>query len=348
MRNLTGLQSMAKVACGILMLAACGLALAHVKWFFDYDIMAQPQGPEQVFSSPMWRILFVAAMFAMGGMAVLDTWLLQHPNPFLRLSNALQSFAWPRVMLILRLGFALQLLLMALDEHVVYLTPELAAPAWVRWLQLACVLLILSRRTAWLVGVVVLGLYGAAIPHYGWFHLLDYPFFISVGVALLLSGSPERKHAAHVLLLLRLGMAFTLLAGGAEKFAYPQWYLPTLAQHSFLAMGVQPELAMVIFGFSELALGFALLFFEIGSQVTAALVFLAMAAAVPLFGWTDLVGHGGFFVVLALLTIARHTPPLKLHSPLQHVALLACLFPISIFVSYSGYVFLHTLFVSWL
>jgi hypothetical protein len=182
-----------------------------------------------------------------------------------------------------------------------------------------------------------------AIADHGWFHLLDYPLFAGLGVILILT----RWRVDHrtLLDLLRWSAAITLLWGGIEKFAYPQWSLPIMLKTPFLSLGVAPETAMFIYGFGETALSFGLLFFGAGSQVAAALLLLVFGAAVLPFGWVDLVGHSGIIVALTLLALTRPGRPLALRSPIRHAGAHGALFAATLASLGAGYAGLHVLYL---
>jgi hypothetical protein len=228
--------------------------------------------------------------------------------------------------------------------QTVYLTPELSAPAWIAWAQVACAILVLFQRTAWLAGIALLSFYAMAIADHGWFHLLDYPLFAALGVILILT----RWRVDHrtLLDLLRWAVAITLIWGGIEKFAYPQWSLPMMLNTPSLSLGVKPETAMFMYGFGEVALSFGLLFFRVGSQVAAALLLLVFAAAVPSFGWVDMVGHSGVIVALTLLILTLPGRPLALRCSIRHAGLHGALFAATLALFGGGYAVLHAIYLN--
>jgi hypothetical protein len=339
---------MKRFTAAILALAATAAAPAHahVKWFADWSLMCPPRDPTRVFSSSLWQAFFVAAVLVMAALALLDARLSGPGSRSLQASDRLHARALPWMLPALRIGLALYWTMAAFGlPRTVYLTPELSAPAGVAWLQAACALLVLHPRTAWIAGLALIGLYGAAIVDHGWFHLLDYPIFLCVGIALVLTRKPHPDVAGRTLALLRWGAAITLLWGGVEKFAYPEWSFAMLAGDRVLSLGVDPETAMFMYGFGEIALSFGLLFFGVGGQVSAALLLAVFVAAVPKFGWLDLVGHSGIIVVLILLTLTRGRPPLALRLPAWHVGVRAALFPCTVGALCVGYFALHALYL---
>jgi hypothetical protein len=156
-------------------------ANAHVKWFAKWDIICPPRDPLQVLSSPLWQAFLLAAVAAIGVLAWLDH-RLNRSERVLALARRVDGAVLPRAMVLLRCGLCVYWLMVALGlGRPVYLTPELGAPGWIVWVQLACAALVLSQRWAWMAGIALLSFYGMAIADHGWFHLLDYPVFAAVG-----------------------------------------------------------------------------------------------------------------------------------------------------------------------
>lgn len=182
---------------------ACGSAHAHVKWFADWSvILCPPRDPLRVLNAPLWQAFFAAAIVCMALLAWVDARLRAPVGGLLNVARirrqAVHDAVMPQAMLMLRVGLSAYWLMVSLTLATpVYLTPELAAPQWVRWLQMACAVAVLSRSTCWLAGLGLITMYGLATLHHGWFHLLDYPLFLVIGIVLLL---PEGdRHAADAL-----------------------------------------------------------------------------------------------------------------------------------------------------
>lgn len=318
---------------------------AHVKWFASWNIICPPRDPMRIFASPLWRWLGVACVVSMTGLAWLD-WRLQQAagGRFQAACMRLHAVSAPKAVGILRVGVAIYWLLAAFTlPHAVYLTPELAAPAWVSWLQLALALLVLRRATAWLAGVGMLALYGLAIADYGWFHLLDYPLFAAVGIILVLSGRGQDRCDALGLTILRWGAGITIFWGGIEKFTYPEWSFPLLLSIPSLSLGVKPETAMYVYGFGEIAFAYGLLVFGAGSQVAALLLLAIFLSAVAPFGWVDLVGHSGICVALLILSLTRTRTPILLRTPASNAVAHGLLFSALTAIYLFAYFGLHRL-----
>jgi hypothetical protein len=280
---------------------------AHVKWFADWTIViCPPRDPMHVITSTLWQLLFAACVIVMAGLAWLDVKLsAPHGRIQIRLHH-MHLLVQPHGILVLRWGLCLYWLMTAfMIATPVFLTPELAAPPWIRWVQVTCALLILRRESSWLAGLGMIVMYVLAAFSHGWFHLLDYPLFLGIGFILLLPRLSKRCTDTHALHLLRVSAAITLLWGGIEKFAFPEWSFMMLQANPMLSLGVSPEAAMYMYGFGELALAFGLLLFGVGSQVSACLLLITFVSAVLPFGWIEWVGHSGIVVALVLLSITQ-------------------------------------------
>lgn len=322
-------------------------AQAHVKWFADWSVViCPPRDPMQVLSMPLWQAFFAAAIVVMGFLGWLDARLARAANTWQRRLDHVHESVMPFAMVVLRLGLSLYWLIVSLTLSTpVYLTPELAAPAGVRWLQVACAVAVLHRSSSWLAGLGMLSLYLMAALQHGWFHLLDYPLFLGMGIILLLPTVRKREDDALSLDLLRWSAAITLLWGGVEKFAFPQWSFDMMRSMPILSLGVSPEAAMYMYGFGELALSFALLLFGVGSQIAAFLLLLVFVLAVPPFGWVDFVGHSGIVVALVLLSLTKPRLPVLRATALRNGLLHCGTFPAAVLGLWGIYVALHTVYL---
>ncbi|MDR6496452.1 hypothetical protein J2797_006379 [Paraburkholderia terricola] len=279
-------------------------------------------------------------------LAALDAYLTLCGGRLQAMRGSVHDVTMKHALLVLRVGLAIYWALVAFTlPNTVYLTPELLAPSWVAWLQAACAVLVLGRRTSWLAGLGMIVLYVMAVLDDGWFHLLDYPIFLAIGFILVIARRGCGSNDAFSLQLLRWSAALTLLWGGIEKFVYPEWSFPLVQKIPALGLGVSPEAAMDMYGFGEAALSFGLLLFGVGSQVSAFFLFCIFVAAVPLFGWIDLVGHSAICVALALLALVKPQRYMMLRSRWRNGGAHAMLFAFTVSVLMAGYFGLHALYV---
>jgi hypothetical protein len=167
-----------------------------------------------------------------------------------------------------------------------------------------------SRRTAWITGVGLLALYASATSHYGLFHLADYPLFLGIaayliGISARRSRSPSlRRFAHHRHSILVFAMATTLCWASIEKWAYPSWTMPILAERTYLTLGLEPATFMALAGWVEFGLAILLVIGgRFSSRLAALALFIMFTAAVLEFGKVDLVGHLPIIASLALVVM---------------------------------------------
>jgi hypothetical protein len=288
-------------------LVASPAAYAHVKWFAAYDVVCPPRPLFSVYTGTyfvMFCGIMVAVMFVT---AYVDVWLIHHAHALNRLLQRVTSFFEPNVFLLLRFGVFAFLLAVSYSGNIL-LTPELKTDwAWVRWLQLVLAILVVHPKTAFLTAVGLCVLYGSAMYQYGWFHLLDYPIFVGVAIYLFIMSVYGDRKATLALTILRVLTGVTLLWGGMEKFAYPDWSFPLLRQRPSLSFGFDPEFFMVAAGFVEFTAAFLVITVSIAARAASALLLFIFAAAIPEFGVIDLVGH--FIIIIVLIAlIFSHNP----------------------------------------
>lgn len=283
------------------------VAAAHVKWFAPYDLLCPPRPLFSIFTSPYFLpfcVVMIGIMFATTYIDVLFTHRAQALNRIIA-----QGTSWfqPKVFLIMRLGVFAFFVSVAVYGNV-FLTPELKTDwPWVRWMQLVMAVLVLHPRTAFVTGLGICVLYACAAFQYGWFHLLDYPIFLGVAYYLFTMSRSGEAKAMQALTVLRVLTGVTLLWGGMEKFAYPDWSFPLLIQRPNLAFGFNPEFFMISAGFVEFTAAFLVITVAIAARASSALLLFIFTSAIPEFGVVDAVGHAVIIIVLVVL-IFSHNP----------------------------------------
>lgn len=97
-------------------------------------------------------------------------------------------------------------------------------------------------------------------------------------------------------------MATTLCWASIEKWAYPSWSMPILAERTYLALGLEPATFMALAGWVEFGLAILLVIGgRFSSRLAALALFIMFTAAVLEFGKVDLVGHLPIIASLALV-----------------------------------------------
>jgi hypothetical protein len=233
-----------------------------------------------------------------------------------------------------------------------YITPELTTPSsWVSWLQLAMAACALTARTTPLIGVGIVILYVFGVRDYGLYHMLDYLVFLAIGFFLIATALPSKgwRKAGFVTLYACTGINFLWLA--VEKFAYPDWTYPLLAERPYLLMGMDPAFYMNLAGFVEVLIIFTLL--GAASIVTRLIAFGFQALfvlAVFEFGIVDAVGHLMIIAILFVLVIrgptdARKILVLETKSPQMEAYFMTGLYYLAFVNAFLLYYGLHYLLV---
>lgn len=282
-------------------------AEAHVKWFSKIvNCMQAPLTPWAVFTSPFFLFIYAAAVAAMVGVFWVERRMLARFQRF----NTRMAPSKGKVMFwasrLLRIGVAvyfMSLLQYASDQYMI-LTPELFSPAmWVPVVQVMIALSVLWRRTEVLAALGIVCLFAFAIFSYGWFHMLDYLYFL--GVAIFLLADAIYGDELHYLgfAALRFSAGVSLLWVSVEKWMYPAWTYDILNHElHYLTMGLDLPFFVMAAGFVEFCLAFLLLFGRLSSQISALVFLVIMTAAIPLVGMLDAVGHAPLLVALIIFT----------------------------------------------
>ena len=284
-----------------------GAAFAHVKWFAPYDMLCPPRSLFAVMSGQYFAAFCGVMVGVMFMTSYIDVMLTHRAAALNGLVHRVSVWFEPNVFLFMRIGVFGFLVAVSIYGNVL-LTPELKTTwAWVPWLQMLMAALVIHPRTAWLTSIGLVVLYGCAISQYGWFHLLDYPIFLGVAAYLFMMSRYRDKYAMQALTTMRVFTGITLLWAGMEKFAYPDWSFPLLAQRPNVAMGFEPEFFMVAAGFVEFTAAFLVMTVSIAARVSSVLLLFIFTSAIPEFGVVDAVGHAVIIVVLIAL-IFSHNP----------------------------------------
>jgi hypothetical protein len=330
-----------------------GTVEAHVKWFVKTNSADAPRPIGDVIAEPAFVRLLLISLFAMyvfflvdrlalrkGVMAVLDA----------RLKKLDSSSIW-----ILRIAGAVFFLALA-GWHLAkgtsfYLTPELITSAsWVPWLQLAVGLCALSSVTAPITGLGVLWLYAAAVADYGLYHLIDYMIFLGIAWFFLVSGIERGAWRKSGFIVLFATTGLTLTWAAIEKFAYPQWTFPLLTANPSMLMGMVPMTYMILAGFIEFNVTFALLgAASILGRIVAFGLLSLFVLAIFEFGLIDAIGHLMIIAILSVMffrgpTDARNMLVLQAKSLWTEAYFMTGLYALALTVMFLAYYGLHHVF----
>lgn len=330
-----------------------GAAEAHVKWFAKTNSADMPRPIGEVLTEPAFVYLLLISLFAIylfffvdrlalrkGVMAVLDARLKTLDVPsiwILRACSAIFFVALAGRHLAKGTGF--------------YLTPELLTSAtWVPWLQLASGICALSRLTAPITGLGILVLYGAAVVDYGVFHLVDYMIFLGIAYFLFVTGIDRGAWCKSGFVVLFAATGLTLTWAAIEKFAYPQWTFALLAASPGMLMGMKPMTYMILAGFIEFNITFALL--GAASMIGRIVAFglqSVFVLAIFEFGQIDAIGHLMIIAILFVLffrgpTDARNMLVLRDKSLWTEAYFMTGLYTLAFVVMFLAYYGLHHVF----
>jgi hypothetical protein len=288
-----------------LLVAAVGPALAHVKWFAQYDLTLPPMTIGEVLNK-VFAGFFLASVVAVYLFYVVDRFAYR--KKFLEGVLSRFTISESTAFLIMRCAIAAFFAAVSVwgfSGDAFYLTPELKTNQWwVPWLQAALALCALHRWTMPLTAVGMAVLYGAAIRQYGLFHLLDYLILVGVTYYFLVSpiDRPGWKKSRYIVMYAATGL--TLLWASIEKWGYPSWTFPLFDNDPGLLMGLDPRVYMVLAGFVEFNLTFVLLSSaSLFSRAIALGLMAVFVLAIAKFGMIDAIGHLLIIAILVVLTL---------------------------------------------
>ncbi len=270
-------------------------ASAHVKWFCSYDVTKAPRPFTEVTSAHFFAVMgvFMALLF-LGFIA--DGWVAKRWPGFESAGSAVQGAQEKLV----RLGTgAFFLCTWTIGQNI--LTPELHTQAgWIFGVQFITAICAAWRRTCVVSALGICVLYGYGVTQYGFFHLLDYVYFLGMAFFLAFTSVPVERLRELRIPVMTGALAFSLIWTAIEKLVYPQWSHQLMEKHSHMMMGMNFGLFITIAAFVEFTLAFYLATGR-GLLRFGALGFLFLfISAMPEFGFIDVVGH---FPLIAILGV---------------------------------------------
>lgn len=283
-------------------------AEAHVKWFTDLQ-------PEK---ESMMNILSPLFMGLAVFIAVLLAALTQVLPAFNRWGFAVKTdrrLDQMRVysMLILKYGTAAALLIQVLSGSL--FVPEFHARTVLETAALwaAIVFLLIPHRIATKLGaLLILFLFIGVTLDAGWFHMLDYGFYVAIAIVLLLEKTKAEQWGFP---FLYLGTGLSLCWVAVEKWVFPEMAIDIIRNHGVPTFGFAPDTFVVMAAFIEFVVGY-LLVVGILNRLLAFVLTGIFVSTTMLFGMTELVGHFMIHIVLILFIIegvSFYKPPVKMH-----------------------------------
>jgi len=286
----------------------------HVKWFTD------PKPYPTDYSLLLTTPLFAA--YAIAGAAVGVAWLIQHRLPEPRILRRLERFAGlAPLALRLHLGIALVIAAAAGMLFVPSLRPErdalglsiLAAEA-------LCGAWLLIGRGARYAALALALLGVVAMEPFSFESILEQVHILGIAVFLFLvrRGDPETYAA---LTLLRVAMGFGIAYGAlTEKLLDPALARAFIAEHPFVnvlaSVGVGDGQFAYLAGLTEFVIGVVIVSGQLTRPVIAIGAVL-FTITLPVFGWSELLGHLPYFGIMFALFLAPSPDPRRVRRQLR-------------------------------
>jgi hypothetical protein len=238
--------------------------------------------------------------------------------PFIAVIHSKLDKAKLYVREILRIGLGVGILLQLVSST--YLAPEFHGTSW--WIRLLLVVAfagLVGRRTLPVSGIALAALFFLAAVDHGWFHVLDYAYYIGIIYYLLVANGKWKATATPVLYLLT---GFSLSWVAFEKFALPELAVHIMEKYQVPTFGFTFEDFVLISAFIEIGLAWS---FIVGilNRFVSILVTLVFMMTTTVFGFTEVIGHTVLHMLLIIFIIegeGAFTTPFQFHrSPVLRV-----------------------------
>ncbi|CAM3835898.1 DoxX family membrane protein [Alkalicoccus chagannorensis] len=290
----------------VLFLIPAGTAAAHVKWFTEAEAERAPI--EQVLDGPFFLTALLSAL-ALGTLPFIVT-TMENKTSLDQMDFGLSKLQ-PYSYWIIQYGTAVSILIQQFTDGL--FAPELLNPdgiiSYGGWLSVL-LLLLPWRITARAGALVLLLLFGLTTMEYGWFHMLDYLFYLGIFYVLLLHRTRAMNWNFPVLYF-TTGLSLCWVA--AEKWVYPGMARDIVQNHDVPTFGFSAETFAMMTGFIEFLVGF-LLIIGVLNRLLAVGLNLIFLSTTLLFGWLELIGHFPIHIILLTFIIEGRTfykPPVS-------------------------------------
>ncbi|MBZ5752566.1 hypothetical protein [Metabacillus rhizolycopersici] len=163
-----------------------------------------------------------------------------------------------------------------------------------------------------IAALFMLGLFIQIWSDSGWFHMLDYGFYLAI-IGVLLVGKTRFETVGFPFLYLGTGLSLCWVA--VEKWVYPTMTIDIIHHHHVPTFGFEAGIFVVLSAFIEFVVGY-LLVVGILNRVLAVVVTILFILTTMIFGYTEVVGHAMIHIVLLIFIIegvSFYHPPIKIH-----------------------------------
>lgn len=284
------------------------IANAHVKWFTKKE--PEKVSIEQILSIEFIVLSLLIALF----LALLSQFipvLMKIPGVAsidLKLDGYRKYSSY-----ILKYGTAFAFILQVVNGTM--FAPEFTIHnSWqtvIMW-TIIILLLIPHHFATKIASLLMLGLFLYIWSYSGWFHMLDYGFYLAI-IGVFLVGRTKFETAGFPFLYLGTGLSLCWVA--VEKWVYPLMTIDIIHRHHVPTFGFPPDLFVVLSAFIEFVVGY-LLVVGILNRVLAVALTILFTLTTLIFGYTEVVGHGMIHIVLIIFIIegvSFYHPPVKMH-----------------------------------
>lgn len=280
---------------------------AHVKWFTEEEAV---KAPITEIITPLFIILSILIAVGLGLLTQLAPKLMEWPKAQ-KIDNALASWKnyTPHI---LRIGVAIALVIQIIFDSI--LAPEIALTNlnMVIGILIALILLFPFRITKRIAALGLLYLFIDAFLHIGWFHMLDYAFYLAIIFALVVQDSKYKDLGTPALYL---GTGLSLCWVAVEKWVYPGMSINIIENHHVPTFGFDAYTFILLSAFIEFVVGY-LLVVGILNRLLALVLTLIFVMTTTLFGIVEIAGHFIVHVILLIFIIEGlgfYKPPIEMH-----------------------------------
>lgn len=280
----------------------------HVKWFTEAEAIREPI--EQILTWDFFLItICIAIVLAVLPQIVPALMNLRLAKKF---DEKIATFK-PFTGLLLKYGTAIAITIQLFWDSILAPEIELSSFSLVVGIIIVIALLIPHPIFTRIGAIGILVVFFDAFLHIGWFHMLDYAFYLAIAFALLVQ---KTKWEPIGMPALYLGTGLSLCWVAVEKWVYKEMSVDIIFHHGVPTFGFSPETFVLISAFIEFVVGY-LLVVGVLNRLLALVLTLIFISTTMLFGLLEVVGHFMIHIILIIFIVENtsfYNPPILMHT----------------------------------
>ena len=279
----------------------------HVKWFTEAEAVREPL--ENILTWDFFLLtVVIAIVLALLPQIIPALMKLKIVKAF----DKKISYFEPYTGRILKYGTAIAITIQLLWNSILAPEIELTTFRLVVGIFIVALLLIPHHIATKIAAIAIVVVFFDALYHIGWFHILDYAFYLAIAFALFLQSTKWERLGMPALYL---GTGLSLCWVAVEKWVYQEMSIDIIFSHGVPTFGFDAATFVLLSAFIEFVVGY-LLIVGVLNRLLALVLTLIFISTTMLFGLLEIIGHFMIHIILITFIIENtsfYNPPIQMH-----------------------------------